>query len=40
MGNKLAEQEVNNNYKPITKQQTQEQLFSPLSQVLQTNDFG
>ena len=34
MGNKLAEQQVNNNNKVKTKQQTQEQLSSPLSQVL------
>ena len=40
MGNKLAEQQVNNNNKVKTKQQTQEQLSSPLSQVLKTYDFG
>ena len=35
MGNNLAEQQVNNNNnKAKTKQQTQEQLPSPLSQVL------
>ena len=33
MGNNLAEQQVNNNNKTKTKQQTQEQLSSPLSQV-------
>ena len=38
MGNNLAEQQVNNKAK--TKQQTQEQLSSPLSQVLKTHDFG
>ena len=38
MGNNLAEQQVNknNNNKEKTKQQTQEQLSSPLSQVLYT----
>ena len=40
MGNNLAEQQVNNNHKAKTKQQTQEQLSSPLSQVLNTYDFG
>ena len=35
MGNNLAEQHMNNN-KAKTKQQTQEQLSSPLSQVLKT----
>ena len=41
MGNNLAEQQVNNNNnKAKTKQQTQEQLSSPLSQVLKTYDFG
>ena len=39
MGNNLAEQHMNNN-KAKTKQQTQEQLSSPLSQVLKTYDFG
>ena len=37
MGNDLAEQQVNNNKaKTKAKQQTQEQLSSPLSQVLKT----
>ena len=42
MSNNLAEQQVNNNNnnKTKTKQQTQEQLSSPLSQVLKTYDFG
>ena len=40
MGNKLAEQQVNNNNKAKAKQQTQEQVSSPLSQVLKTYDFG
>ena len=41
MGNNLAEQQVNNNNnKAKTKQQTQEQLSSPLSQVLKNYDFG
>ena len=40
MGNNLAEQQVNNNNKVKMKQQTQEQLSSPLSQVLKTSDFG
>ena len=40
MGNNLAEQQVNNNNKAKTKQQTQEQLSSPLSQVLKTYGFG
>ena len=40
MGNNIAVQQVNNNNKAKRKQQTQEQLSSPLSQVLQTNDFG
>ena len=40
MGNNLAEQQVNNNNRAKTKQQTQEQLSSPLSQVLKTSDFG
>ena len=39
MGNNLAEQQVNNNNKAKTKQQTQEKLSSPLSQVLKTYDF-
>ena len=39
MGNNLAEQQGNNN-KAKTNQQTQEQLSSPLSQVLKTYDFG
>ena len=39
MGNNLAEQQVNNN-KAQEKQQTQEQLSSPLSQVLKTFDYG
>ena len=40
MGNNCAEQQVNNNNKAKIKQQTQEQLSSPLSQVLKTYDFG
>ena len=36
MGNNLAEQQVNNNNKAKAKYQTQEQLSSPLSQVLKT----
>ena len=40
MGNNLAEQQVKNSNKVKTKQQTQEQLSSPLSQVLRTYDFG
>ena len=40
MGRNLAEQQVNNNNKVKTKQITQEQLSSPLSQVLKTHDFG
>ena len=40
MDNNLAEQQVNNNNKAKTKQQMQEQLSSPLSQVLKTYDFG
>ena len=40
MGNNLAEQQVNNNNKAKTKQQTQEQLSSLQSQVLKTYDFG
>ena len=40
MNNNLAEQQVNNNNKAKTKQESQEQLSSPLSQVLMTSDFG
>ena len=40
MGNNVTEQQVKNNNKAKTKQQTQEQLSSPLSQVLKTYDFG
>ena len=40
MGNNLAEQQVNNNNKAKTKFQMQGQPSSPLSQVLQTYDFG
>ena len=40
MGNNLTEQWVNNNNKGKTGHQTQEQLSSPLSQVLKTFDFG
>ena len=40
MDNNLAEQQVNNNNKAKTKQQLQEQISSPLSQVLKTYDFG
>ena len=40
MGNNLAEQQVNNINKAKAKQQTQEQLSSPLSQVLKTYDCG
>ena len=40
MDNSLAEQQVNNNIKAKTKQELQEQLSSPLSQVLKTYDFG
>ena len=40
MGNNLDEQQVNNNNKAKMKQQTQEQLSSPLSQVLKPYDFG
>ena len=36
MGNNLAEQLMNNN----NKAKTQEQVSSPLSQVLKTYDFG
>ena len=39
MGNSLAEQHVNSNNKAKTKQQTQEELSSPLSQALKTYDF-
>ena len=39
MGNNPAERQVNNTNKVKTKQQTQEQLSSPLSQVLKTSDF-
>ena len=38
MGNNLPEQQVNNNNKAKIKQQTQEQLSSPLFQVLKTSD--
>ena len=41
MDNNLAEQQVNNNNnKAKAKGQTQEQISSPLSQVLKTYDFG
>ena len=40
MGNNLAQQQVNNNNKAKTKQQTQEQLSSSLSQILKAYDFG
>ena len=40
MGNNFAEQQINNNNTVKAKQQTQEQLSSPLSQVLKTYDFG
>ena len=40
MGNSLAEQQVNNNNKAKTKQQTEEQLSSSLSQVLKTYNLG
>ena len=36
MGNNLPEQQVNNNNKAKAKQKTQEQLSSPISQVLKT----
>ena len=36
----LAEQQVNNNNKAKTKQQTQQQLSFPLSQALKTHDYG
>ena len=40
MGNNLAEQQVNDNNKAKTEQQTQKQLSSPLSQVLKICDYG
>ena len=40
MDNNLGEQQVDNNNREKTKQQTQEQLSSPLSQVLKTYDYG
>ena len=40
MDKNLAEQEVSDNNKAKTKQQMQEQLSLPLSQVLKTSDFG
>ena len=40
IGHNLAEQQVNSNNKVKTKQQMQEQLSLPLSQVLKTYDFG
>ena len=40
MGNNLAQQQVNNNNKAKTKQQTHEQLSSSLSQILKASDFG
>ena len=40
MHNNLADQQVNNHNKAKAKQQTQEQLSLPLSQVLKTYDFG
>ena len=41
MGNNLAEKQVNNNNKAKTKEQPpEEQLYSPLSQVLKTYDLG
>ena len=40
MCNNLAEQQVNKTNKARTQQQTQQQLSSPLSQVLKTYDFG
>ena len=40
MGNNLAEQQVNNNNKAKSKCQTQEQLSSPVSQVVKTYNFG
>ena len=39
MGNNLAEQHLNNNNKANTEQQMQEQLSSPLSQVLKIYHF-
>ena len=36
----LAEQQVNNNNKAKTTQQTQQQLSFPLSQALKTHDYG
>ena len=39
MGNNLAELQVNNSNKAKTKQQIQEELSLPLSQVLKTYDF-
>ena len=38
MGNNIAEQQLNKNSKAKTTQQTQEQLSSPLTQVLMTYD--
>ena len=40
MGNILAEDQVNNNNKATTEQQMEEQLSSPLPQVLKTYDTG
>ena len=40
MDNNLAEQQVKMNNKAKTKQQTQEQHSSPLSQVLMIMNFG
>ena len=40
MGNSLAEQQVNNKNKAKPKQQMEEQLSSPLPQVLKTYDIG
>ena len=40
MSNNLAEQQVSKNIKAKAKQQTQEQLSSPQSQVLKTYDFS
>ena len=40
MDNHLAEQQVNDNNKAKPKQQTQEQLSSPLYQVQRTCDLG
>ena len=39
MHDNLAEKQVNNNKKAKTKNQTEEQLSSPLSQVLKTYDY-